>query len=127
MPSRQPLVIVVEDDAHMSRALESVLKAAGFDAVIFSSPAALLDAQVPPDAACLVLDVHLPGMNGFELYDRLTAMYPRCPAIFMTAFDEPAAQARALQAGAVAYLIKPFSGKRLIECVGQVVGAGTRD
>ena len=62
MPSGQPLVIVVEDDADMSRALESVLKAAGFDAAMFSSAEALLEVQFPADTACLVLDVHLPGM-----------------------------------------------------------------
>ena len=56
MPSGQPLVIVVEDDADVSRAVESVLNAAGFDAVMFPSAEALLEAQVPADAACLVLD-----------------------------------------------------------------------
>jgi FixJ family two-component response regulator len=127
MPSGQPLVIVVEDDADMSRALESVLNAAGLDTAMFPSAEALLEAQVPADAACLVLDVHLPGMTGFELYDRLTATHPPCPVIFMTAYDEPAARARSVEARAVAYLVKPFAGKRLVECVGRVIRAGTRD
>ena len=111
----------------MSWALESVLNAAGLDTAMFPSAEALLEAQVPADAACLVLDVHLPGMTGFELYDRLTATHPPCPVIFMTAYDEPAARARSVEARAVAYLVKPFAGKRLVECVGRVIRAGTRD
>jgi len=125
MPSGQPLVIVVEDDADMSRAMESVLNAAGFDAAMFPSGEALLEAPLPGDTACLVLDVHLPGMTGFELYDRLTSTHPRCPVIFMTAYDEPVARARSAEARAVAYLIKPFAGKQLIECIGRVVRAGS--
>jgi FixJ family two-component response regulator len=127
VPPGQPLVIVVEDDADMSRAVESVLNAAGFDTAMFPSAEALLEAQVSADMACLVLDVHLPGMTGFELYDRLTATHPPCPVIFMTAYDEPTARARSVEARAVACLIKPFAGKRLIECVGSVIRAGTRD
>ena len=123
MASGRPLVIVVEDDADMTRALESVLKAAGFDAAMFSSGEALLGALVPADMACLVLDVHLPGMTGFELYDRLTAAHPSCPVIFMTGYDEPAARARSLEAKAVAYLVKPFAGKRLIESIRRVMRA----
>jgi FixJ family two-component response regulator len=111
MASARPLVIVVEDDADMTRALESMLKAAGFDAAMFSSGEALLGALVPADTACLVLDVHLPGMTGFELYDRLAAAHSTCHVIFMTGYDEPAARTRSLEAKAVAYLVKPFAGK----------------
>jgi len=125
MASGRPLVIVVEDDADMTRALESVLKAAGFDAAMFPSGEALLGALVPADMACLVLDVHLPGMTGFELYDRLTAAHPSCPVIFMTGYDEPAARARSLETKAVAYLVKPFGGKELIESIGRAIRAGT--
>lgn len=108
----------------MTRALESVLKAAGFEAAMFSSAEALLEGRVPANAACLVLDVHLPGMTGFELYDRLAATNPPCPVIFITAYDEPAARVRSVEAGAVAYLIKPFAGKRLIESVSRVIQVG---
>ena len=111
----------------MSRAVESMLKAAGFEAAMFSSAEALLEAKVPGDAACLVLDVHLPGMTGFELYDKLTATHPTCPVIFMTAYDEPAARARSIEAGAVAYLIKPFAGKQLLESIGGLIRPRPRD
>ena len=124
MASGRPLVIVVEDDADMTRALESVLKAAGFDAAMFSSGEALLGALVPADTACLVLDVHLPGMTGFELYDRLAAAHPSCPVIFMTGYDEPAARTRSLEAKAVAYLVKPFAGRELLESIGHAIRGG---
>lgn len=105
----------------MNRAMDSVLQAAGFEAAMFFSAEALLEAGVPADTACLVLDVHLPGMTGFELYDRLAATHPRRPVIFMTAYDEPAARAQSEKAGAVAYLTKPFPGKRLIEAIDRVI------
>src|SRR4029077_15020799 len=103
------------------------LNAAGFDAAMFPSGEALLEAQISADTACFVLDVHLPGMAGFELYDRLSATHPPRPVIFMTAYDEPAARARSVEARAAAYLIKPFAGKRLIECVGSVIRARAQD
>ena len=123
MPSRQPLVVVVEDDADMSQAMESVLRAAGFEAAMFSSAEAVLEAGIPADTTCLLLDVHLPGMTGFELYDRLNAIHPSHPVIFMTAYDEPDARAQSQAARAVAYLTKPFAGKKLIEIVGRVIRA----
>ena len=107
----------------MILAVESVLKAAGFHTAMFSSAEELLEAKVLDGAVCLVLDVHLPGMTGFELYDRLTAKRPPCPVIFMTGYDEPAARARSTEAGAVAYLVKPFAGKRLIESIRRVMRA----
>ena len=102
-----------------------MLKAAGFDAVMFFSAEALLAADIPADTACLVLDVHLPGISGFELYDRLVAANPPRPVIFMTAYDEPAARARSEKASAVAYLIKPFAGKGLIETLDRVARSRT--
>ena len=104
----------------MNRAMDSMLRAAGFETAMFFSAEALLGAGVPADTACLVLDVHLPGMSGFELYDRLATDPPR-PVIFMTAYDEPTARAQSKEAGAVAYLTKPFPGKTLIETIDRVI------
>ena len=121
MPPRHPLVVVVEDNADMNRAMDSMLQAAGFETAMFFSAESLLGAGVPADTACLVLDVHLPGVTGFELYDRLAATDPPRPVIFMTAYDEPAARAQSKEAGAVAYLTKPFPGKQLIETIDRVI------
>ena len=108
----------------MNQAMQSVLNAAGFEAAMFYSAEALLQAGLPDEAACLVLDVHLPGMTGFELYDRLAGADPPRPVIFMTAHDEPAARAKAEKAGAVGYLSKPFAGRKLIELVDRVTRSG---
>jgi FixJ family two-component response regulator len=121
MTSRQPLIVVVEDDADMSRAMESMLGAAGFDTVMHASAECLLAAGLPPAAACLLLDIHLPGMSGFDLHDRLAAT--ACPpVVFMTAHDAPVARAQSFKAGATAYLIKPFDGRTLIETLRRVSG-----
>ena len=109
----------------MNRAMESILNAAGFEAVMFFTAEALLEAGMPDEAACLLLDVHLPGMSGFELYDSLTDAGQIRPVIFMTAHDEPAARAQAEKVRAVAYLTKPFAGKNLIELVDRVTRSGT--
>ena len=114
MTFRQPLIVVVEDDASMKRAMESMLDAAGFATSMHDSAEDLLAAGVPAATACLVLDVHLPGMSGFDLHDLLATTTPHPPVVFMTAHDEPEARARSLEVGAIAYLVKPFDGKALI-------------
>lgn len=96
----------------MSRAMESLLGAAGFATSLHSSAEALLSCGVPANAACLVLDVHLPGISGFDLHDRLAPM--RQPVVFMTAHDDAVTRAQSAKAGAIAYFVKPFVGKALI-------------
>ena len=113
MTCRQPLIVVVEDDEDVNRAIESMLSAAGFATSMHLSAESVLRSGVPAATACLVLDVHLPGISGFELHDCLVSITPRPPVIFMTAHDEPAARARSQRAGAAAYLVKPFDGKVL--------------
>jgi FixJ family two-component response regulator len=122
---RHPLVVVVEDDADMSRAMNSMLSAAGFETSMHRSAEALLASGVPTATTCLVLDVHLPGMSGFDLYERVLATMAHRPVVFMTAFDEAAAQERSKKAGAVAYLVKPFDGKSLIATLHRVLNQDT--
>jgi FixJ family two-component response regulator len=108
---------VVEDDASMSRALELILQAGGYEVVAFASAEAALEADAAVTAACLVLDIHLPGMSGFDLYRRLALADNELPAIFITAHDEPAAREEAERLGARSYLPKPFSGRALLEAI----------
>src|SRR5262252_3021153 len=98
--SRQPLIAVVGDDEDLNRAIESTLNAAGFARSMHLSAESVLRLGVPPATACLVLDVHLPGISGFELHDCLASTTPRPPDVFMTAHDAPAARARSQRAGA---------------------------
>ena len=112
-----PLVSVVDDDASLLRALGRLLRAAGFTVEAFTSAEQFLDSQhrVPP--RCVVLDVRLSGMTGFELHERLLAAGTPPPVIFITAHDDAATRERARRAGAVQYLRKPFEDEALIEAI----------
>jgi FixJ family two-component response regulator len=116
-------IIVVDDDAGMNLALRRLLNAAGFHAISFSSAEALLESKAVTQAACLILDVHLPGLSGFELQRRLRQDGPTRPVIFITAYEDPASKAEAQGAGAVAYLTKPFSGRLLLAAITEALAA----
>jgi FixJ family two-component response regulator len=116
-----PRIVVVEDDSSMSQAIGRVLQAGGFDQVSYASAEAALEAGVAA-ADCLVLDIHLPGMSGLEMYRRLALAGEALPAIFITARDEPAVREEAEGLGeAVSYLPKPFSGGDLLNAVNRAL------
>ena len=119
MPDEQQSIVVVEDDAGMRKAIERLLRAGGFKYVSFASAEALLEAAAADTAACLVLDVHLPGLSGFQLQRQLMASGRKSPVIFITAHDDAAARDEAQRIGNVAYFRKPFDGKALLEAIRQ--------
>ena len=108
-------VTVVDDDNGMRSALGQLLLAAGFEVTTFSSAEEFLRDKTAPKATCLVLDVHLPGLSGFELCEQLHRSSGEPPVIFITAHDDPPTRARATRLGAAAYLAKPFAGRRLLD------------
>jgi FixJ family two-component response regulator len=110
-------VAVVEDDSGMSSALERVLRLAGFSVEVFVSAEAYLLSGGAARAECLVCDVSLPGISGFELRWRLAQAGSTAPIIFITAHDSPEARDEARQLGAAAYLPKPFDGRALVGIV----------
>ena len=116
MPEKKPMVVVVEDDDGLRRAIDRLLRGAGFRPVTYASAEELLEAGLGA-AACLVVDVRLPGLSGFELSRRLAKSGPRPPLIFITAHDDPSVRAQAERLGAVAYLPKPFPGKVLVDAI----------
>jgi len=116
MPTEPLRIVIVEDDASMSQAIERVLQAGGFAALPFASAEAVLEAGAAADG--LVLDIHLPGMSGFDLYRRLALFDKALPVIFITARDESAVREEAEGlAGAGSYLPKPFSGHDLLDAL----------
>lgn len=117
-------IVVVDDDPEMNQAIRRLLSAAGFCAVAFDSAEALLEASPVPAAACLVLDIHLPGFSGFELHRKLRQSGSETPVIFITAYDDTESRAQARDAGAIAYLTKPFPGKNLLAAIVKAVGLG---
>jgi FixJ family two-component response regulator len=114
-------VVVVEDDPGMRRAIDRLLHATGFHTASFPSPEAFL-AETGGSPACVVLDIRLPGLSGFDLYEWLARDGIKPPVIFITAHDEPVDRERAKKAKAAAYLAKPFLGRDLISAVAVALG-----
>jgi FixJ family two-component response regulator len=123
MPSKKPKIVAVEDDASMGRAIERILLAGSFAPTIFASAEAALEDGAAQTADCLVLDIHLPGMSGFELYRQLALSGKTIPVVFITAHDEPDVRDEAKElGGATSYLAKPFSGRLLLDAVTLALG-----
>ena len=114
------MISVVEDDPSFRRALRRLLSAAGFSVAAFASAEDFLASDSAGATACLVLDVHLGGMSGFDLQQRLATAGVPIPAIFITAHDDPVTRERARSG--VAYLQKPFREDALIGAIQQALG-----
>jgi len=121
MQSQNRNIVVVDDDAEMRLAIERLLSASGFLAITFHSAEALLDSNAATNAACLILDIHLPGFSGFDLYRRLRERGHEIPVIFITAYDDQDARTQANELGAVAFLNKPFRGQQLLAAIKEVL------
>lgn len=121
MAKAAAIVFVVDDDLSVREGLSSLVRSAGLDAAAFASADDFL-AWPPPDLpACLVLDVHLPGLNGLDLQRRLAGSGRDVPIIFITGHADVPTTVRAMKAGAVEFLTKPFSETTLLETVLQSV------
>jgi FixJ family two-component response regulator len=117
MAASKHTIAIVEDDASFRRALERLLCASGFEAHTFASAEEFLGSAVPESHACLILDIRLPGMSGFELFNHLTASAPPLPAIFITAQDEDSVRQRASRIPNSVFLRKPVVGAVLLEAI----------
>jgi FixJ family two-component response regulator len=111
------LIAIVDDDRLIRRALERLLKSAGLRAKSFDSAEDYLDEGDHNGICCLILDIGLPGMSGFELHRRLAAEPNRLPVVFISARDEQEVENNAAQAGAIAFLRKPFEDDALLNAV----------
>src|SRR5262245_27088949 len=120
-PSNPGLVVLVEDDHGMRRALQRVLEASGFAAETFASAEALLATDAASRALCIVLDIHLPGMSGLTLRQHLAAIGMHAPIIFITAKDRANLRRKAA-ACATEYLVKPFPAEALVAAVNRALG-----
>jgi FixJ family two-component response regulator len=124
MSQTQPVLAIVDDDVSIQRALARLLYAAGWQAVTFPSAEAFLQTgrQASPD--CLVLDVWLPGMTGVELLEHLAATGRPLPAVIITGRDDLQMRMRAMQAGALAYLLKPLDGEEFLQALKEALNGG---
>ena len=118
-----PVVCIVDDDESVRKALSRLIGSLGLRAEAYASPEEFLGRAVDDEIACLLLDIQLPGMDGFELRDRTVAAGLDSPVIFITAHpDETDARARA--AGGSALLRKPFVDCDLVAALRQAIGPG---
>lgn len=124
MTKTRPLIAFVDDEESIRKALMRLMRSAGLEAETFDSGAAFLksiDIRLPD---CVVLDLHMPQMNGFAVQARLAKLHAAVPIIIITGHDSPKDRERAMRDGASAYLRKPVNDRALLEAISTAV-AGT--
>ena len=112
-----PVVMVVDDDESVREALSSLIRSVGLRVESFSSAADFLRHKVPDAPSCLVLDVRLPGLSGMDLQRELAVANRRIPIIFITGHGDIPMSVRAMKAGAVEFLTKPFRDQDLLDAI----------
>jgi FixJ family two-component response regulator len=122
MTSLDSAVFVVDDDASVRDAVRTLLRSVGLHAESFASAEELLNAERPEAPSCLVLDVRLPGVSGLDFQDQLASAGVQIPIIFITAHSDIPTNLRALKAGAVEFLAKPFQTQELLTSVYHALG-----
>jgi FixJ family two-component response regulator len=119
MITETPVISIVDDDDSVRAATESLVRSLGFETRAFASAETFLQSTSLPETRCLILDVQMPNMTGVELQVRLSELGFEIPIIFITAYPDEAIRQRAMEAGAAAFLLKPFDvyGQRFIDCI----------
>jgi FixJ family two-component response regulator len=113
--SKLPLVAIIDDDASVRATTDSLVRSLGYTVYTFASAEEFLRSNLPDEISCVIADVQMPGMSGVELQAHLLTQRNHVPFIFVTAFPDERVRAKALRAGAICYLTKPFDGKSLIQ------------
>lgn len=121
-----PLVVVVDDDAAVRDALDSLLRSVGLQTRMLGAPSELLQAVLPDVPGCIVLDVRLPGISGLDLQGQLAAQGIHLPIVFMTGHGDIPMTVRAMKAGAVDFLAKPFRDQDMLDAVSAAIERDTR-
>ncbi len=118
----RPIVTVVDDDAGIRESLDSLFRSIDLDTRLFASPADLLASPPPDILGCLILDVRLPGLSGLDFQGRLADLGIGLPIIFMTGHGDIPMTVRAMKAGAVDFLAKPFRDQDMLDAVMAAIG-----
>lgn len=117
MNDHSGIVFVIDDDASLRRAIQRVLGSVGLHVELFGSAREFLAASRPDVPSCVVLDVRLPGMSGLDLQRELTSAGIHIPLIFITSYGDIPMSVRAMKAGAVEFLTKPFRDQDLLDAI----------
>jgi FixJ family two-component response regulator len=121
MKDSDPIVFVVDDDAAIREAVQRLIASVGLRVQTFGSTREFLNSKRPDEPACLVLDVRLPDASGLELQRDLAAAGVHIPIIFITGHADVPMTVRAMKAGAVEFLTKPFRGQELLEAIQEAI------
>src|SRR5258708_38176902 len=113
-----PTVVVIDHDASIRRALDNLLRSVGLDVELFKSPQEFLQSNRPDRPGCIVLDVRFPGRSGLDMQREISSANTSLPIIFITGYGDIPMSVRAMKAGAVEFLTKPFRDQDLLDAVG---------
>ena len=117
------MIAIVDDDGAVREATERLVRALGYNASTFGSADEFLKSEQVHDTSCLITDLQMPGLSGIDLQDRLIARGHRIPIIFITAYPEENVRIRAMKAGAVGFIRKPFHADHLVGCIEKALKA----
>jgi len=120
--STKTLISIVDDDQGFRDALTGLIRSHGYRARGFSSAKVFLASRNIRNTSCLIADIHMPAMTGIELYSRLVETGHAIPTILITANPDDGVRARALSAGVICYLSKPFNADELLACIRAALG-----
>jgi len=121
---KTPVIAIVDDDLSVREALTSLVRSLGYAAIAFECAEDLLKSRRRRSVSCVIADVQMPGITGLELYHRLSASGNPIPTVLITAYPEDGARERALAAGVIGYLSKPFDENDLLACVRSALTTG---
>ena len=122
MPNKRPLIAIIDDDEHVREAIGGLLRATGFVAETFPSAGEFLRSSLLKRISCVIADVNMPEMSGLDLHFRLLELGNVVPTILITAFPTEIDRSRALDAGVISYLAKPFADADLLDGVRIALG-----
>lgn len=117
MTEPDSIVFVVDDDPSVRRAIKRLVESVGLHVELFGSPAEFMNSTYPDVSSCLVLDIRLPGISGLDFHRELTKAKNGIPTIFITAHGDIPMTVRAMKAGAVEFLTKPFRDQDLLDAI----------
>jgi FixJ family two-component response regulator len=117
------MISIVDDDEAVREATKGLVRSLGYNVSTFASAEEFLQSDRVRETSCLITDLQMPGITGIELQDRLIAGGHSMPIIFITAYPEETARLRAMKAGAVCFMSKPYSDDHLIGCLDRALKA----
>jgi len=120
-PELQPIVFVVDDDPSLRNALTNLFRSVGLRAEVFGSAPELLQSKLPDVPSCLILDIRLPGQSGLDFQTELAKANIHIPIIFMTGHGDIPMTVRAMKAGAIDFLSKPFRDQDMLDAVATAI------